>query len=91
MNFVDLVWTLLFFGIFMGFDWIQVLGSKPKNTSLAKSWPLSSSILCLNWMGKTGDELGTAYWMTLDMGLGLILCLLGLGREEFSIDSIVAT
>ena len=90
MGFVDLVWILLFFGIFMGFDWIQVLGSKPKNPSLAKSWSLSSSILCLNWMGKTGGESGTACWMTLDVGLGLILCLLGLGREDFSIDSTIA-
>ena len=90
MNFVDLVWTLLFFGIFMGFDWIQVLGSNPKNPSLAKSWPLGSSILCLNWMGKMGGESGTVCWMTLDVGLGLILCLLDLGREDFSIDSTVA-
>ena len=33
MSFVDLVWILLFFGIFMGFDWIQVLGLKPKDPS----------------------------------------------------------
>ena len=69
MSFVDLVWILLFFGIFMGFDWIQVLGLKPKDPSLAKSWPLSSSSLCLNWMGKMGGELGIACWMTLDVGL----------------------
>ena len=59
----------VFFGIFMGFDWIQVLGLKPKDPSLAKSWPLSSLILCLNWMGKMGGESGIACWMTLDVGL----------------------